>query len=75
MKSIEQIKAQREHEIKTINNFNEIICKTDNYIHIRSLSRARELHESRAELLDWVLDEGDFKKESQSFTNVEREEN
>uniref|UniRef100_A0AAT9JGV8 ORF71 n=1 Tax=Nitrosopumilaceae spindle-shaped virus TaxID=3065433 RepID=A0AAT9JGV8_9VIRU len=61
MKTYEQIVNQREHEIKTINDFNEVICKINNSRQISSLSHAREIHESRAELLDWVLDEGDFK--------------
>lgn len=65
MKTVEQIKIQKEFELKKCDDYLKIISENITKMRVgvyRSLCTQAELHESRAELLDWVLDEGDFKK-------------
>ena len=71
MKTIEQIKAQRDHEIKSMNDYFEVLPQAKEKGVIRNMMNQADFHESRAELLDWVLDDGDFKITSEIKDDVE----
>jgi len=58
MKTEKIIKQQQKHERESLKAYESILMKVKSPRHVYNMI---ELQNSRIELLDWILDQGDFK--------------